>query len=225
MDELPPELRSYVTRGRSEHLRTHLFDATTDLGIPVIYGVQLADHDPVIAQLVAATCDVDPARAVAKLHREAAPLRIALRHIGTNSRDSAVPDTADDTTSVFGGALQDGALAERHRFDFLLQGERPTHRISDLPDPQCADEQERLGWLLQRLEAAGCEVVVVDMTTDEARQVGATVVRVIVPQLMPLSFIHRARYLAHPRLYQAPRAMGHTVHPESEINPHPQPFA
>ncbi len=71
----------------------------------------------------------------------------------------------------------------------------------------------------------GCEVVVADLTTDEARQVGAHVVRVLVPELMPLSFAHRARYLAHPRLYRAPAALGHRVHREPELNPHPQPFA
>ena len=40
-----------------------------------------------------------------------------------------------------------------------------------------------------------------------------------------LSFSHHARYLATPRLYQAPRAMGLTVHDEAGINPVRQPFA
>ena len=40
-----------------------------------------------------------------------------------------------------------------------------------------------------------------------------------------LSFSHHARYLATPRLYQAPRAMGLTVHDEEGINPVRQPFA
>ena len=63
--------------GTVAHIRTELFDATTDLGIPVIYGVALADHDPVLAQLVTATCDPDPAVALVKLYREAASVRIA----------------------------------------------------------------------------------------------------------------------------------------------------
>ncbi len=68
-------------------------------------------------------------------------------------------------------------------------------------------------------------MLAVDLTTDEARQAGATVVRVAVPRLMPLSFVHRARYLGHPRLYEAPRAMGHPVLDEDEITRLPQPFA
>jgi len=222
-DDLAPEHRAFVERSRSHNIRTLLFDATTDFGIPVIYGLQLADHDPDLAQIVVATCDVDPGKAVAKLHREAASLRIALRAMaGTQPRDMA----PEDIVSVVGGALLAGPRAKRHIFDFLLEGERPTRRLADLPAlGPGASTTEALAWLLNRMHAAGCEVIVADLTTDEARQAGAHVVRVLVPQAMPLSFAHRARYLGHPRLYQAPAAMGHPVHPEAEINPHPQPFA
>jgi ribosomal protein S12 methylthiotransferase accessory factor len=229
-DDLAPEHRAFWERGQTAHVRTRLFDATTDLGIPVVYGVQLSDHDPVLAQVVAATCDPDPGRAVAKLAREAASLRIALRSLSEPGRRPE-PATPEDTLSVVGGALLAGTPDRRALFDFLLEGDRPRHRLADLPSPPGAARSSvgatasALPWLLERLSARGCDVVVVDLTTDEAREVGATVVRVLVPQLMPLSFAHRARYLAHPRLYEAPAAMGHPVHPEAGINPHPQPFA
>jgi ribosomal protein S12 methylthiotransferase accessory factor len=223
-DDLVGTARDYVLRGRSENIRTLLFDATTDLGIPVIYGVQLAEHDPLLSQMVVATCDVDPGNAVAKLYREAASLRIALRSMGAQyASGGATLPRPEDNVSVIGGALSAGPPSQRHLFDFLLDGERPIHRLSDLPTP--GPSAAVLPWLLDRMHRAGCEVVVVDMTTDEARQVGATVVRVLVPQLMPLSFVHRARYLGHPRLYRAPAAMGHPVHGESDINSNLQPFA
>lgn len=219
LEELPAEYRAYVERGTSRNLRTLLFDATTDLGVPVIYGLQLADHDPVLAQVVAATCDLDPAKGVAKLYRETASLRIALR-----SMAGRAPDVdPQDTQSVVGGALLAGPVAQRHLFDFLLEGDRPVRKLSDLPVPDALSSP--LPWLLERMARAGCEVLVADLTTDEARQVGASVVKVMVPQLMPLSFAHRARYLGHRRLYQAPEAMGHSVHDEEHINPNPQPFA
>jgi ribosomal protein S12 methylthiotransferase accessory factor len=220
LDDLAPEHRAYVERAANENIRTLLFDATTDLGIPVIYGVQLADHDRDLAQLVVATCDTDPGKAIAKLHREAASLRIALRSHANRHTNPADPQ---DIVSVIGGALLAGKRDQRHRFEFLLEGDRPVRAFSELPRP--AQGEAELPWLLDRLSRADCEVVVVDITTDEARQVGATVVRVMVPQLMPLSFAHRARYLATPRLYEAPRAMGHPVHGEDGINPNPQPFA
>ncbi|MFI6499661.1 YcaO-like family protein [Nonomuraea typhae] len=223
LEEIALEHRNYIVRGRNPNIRTLLFDATTDYGIPVIYGLQLADHDPVLAQTVAATCDVDPGRAIAKLWREAASLRIALRALAPGFLPDVPPQ---DTLSVTGGALLAGPPDRRHLFDFLLEGERPTRRLADLPTPApAANSVQTLSWLLDQMHAAGCEVIVADLTTDEARQVGATVVRVLVPQAMPLSFAHRARYLGHPRLYQAPTAMGYPVCAEADINPHPQPFA
>ena len=85
------------------------------------------------------------------------------------------------------------------------------------PDP--------LEQVVANLERAGAEAIVVDITTDEARQVGMHVIKALIPEAMPLSFSHHARYLATPRLYQAPRAMGLTVHDEEGINPVRQPFA
>lgn len=221
-DALDTVSRRYTAKADSEHLRTQLFDATTDLGVPVVYAVQLADHDPEVAQLVAATCDLNPGRAVAKLYRETASLRIALRHIAKTEQNVPLDG---DTISVFGGALSSGTVDQRHRFSFLLDGERETRFLHDLPGMTSEAPTEKLDWLMERMNAAGCEVIAVDMTTDEAQQVGATVSRVLVPQLMPLSFVHRARYLAHPRLYQAPKNLGYHVHTEDEINPDLQPFA
>lgn len=221
-DDLAPEHRAYVDRARSQNIETKFFDATTDLGIPVVYGVQLAEHDPSLAQVVAATCDPDAGRAIAKLHREAASLRIALRALSAPEHRPN-PETPEDTLSVVGGAILAGPRDKRHLFDFLLEGERPRHTIDQLARPRSG--QDTLPWLMERLDRAGHEVVVVDITTDEAREVGACAVRVLVPQLMPLSFAHRARYLAHPRLYSAPAAMGMQVLTEGEINPNPQPFA
>ena len=48
---------------------------------------------------------------------------------------------------------------------------------------------------------------------------------VIIPELQPMSLRPLAQYRAHPRLYTAPRAMGHRALPESRLNRWPQPIA
>jgi ribosomal protein S12 methylthiotransferase accessory factor len=68
------------------------------------------------------------------------------------------------------------------------------------------------------------EAYAVDLTCDEAREIGMWVVRVIVPGLMPLSFVGAAQYRGTPRLYEAPVAMGYTAHAAADLNPWPQPF-
>ncbi|MER8000696.1 YcaO-like family protein [Streptomyces sp. NPDC095613] len=206
--------------GTSSDLRVRLFDATTDLGVPVIYAVQLSDADPMLAQVVAATCDVHPERALGKVYRELASLRVALRGY-VSAHAGREPDPA--RVSVVGGALHNASPDRRGVFGFLLDGERPSHGVTAMPGlPAGADP---LDTVVSRLASRGAEVLVADITTDEARQVGMRAVKVLVPEAMPVSFVHGERYLGTPRLYEAPRAMGHTSYAEDALNPEHQPFA
>lgn len=206
--------------GTGTDLRIRLHDATTDFGVPVVYAVQTAAADPVLSQIVAATCDVSPQVAVAKIHRELASLRVALAGAaaGLAGRE---PDPAK--VSVTGGAIHNAAASRRHVFDFLLEGPRPVHDLADMPDLSTAPDP--LATVVERLAARGAEALVVDLTTDEARQAGMHVVKVLVPEAMPVSFIHTERFLGTPRLYEAPARMGHPVSPEHAVNPEHQPFA
>ena len=97
--------------------------------------------------------------------------------------------------------------------------------LADLPRPHFSDQQDRLRWLLDRVQAAGMTAYAVDLSSDEAVRAGVWVVRVIIPELRPLSFMQRARFQGHDRLYRAPAALGMPVHQESDLNPWPQPFA
>ena len=229
-DALGPEAAEYHRVGTSTELTVHLRDATTDYGIPILYAVQTSEVDTELAQVVAATCDLDPQRALAKIYRELVSLRIALRSHARSPRAKEV--TGQDMT-VVGGALADAAPSMRHVFDFLLEGPRPARRLADVGRPELRSTRgpsagsaaDPLARVVSALERAGSEAVVVDITTDEARQVGMHVVKALVPEAVPLSFSHHARYLATPRLYEAPRAMGLTAHDEAGINPVRQPFA
>ena len=225
-DALGPEAAEYHRVGTSTELTVHLRDATTDYGIPILYAVQTSEVDTELAQVVAATCDLDPQRALAKIHRELVSLRIALRSHARSPRAKEV--TGQDMT-VVGGALADAAPSMRHVFDFLLEGPRPSRRLTDMGRPEFRGIRESsddsLDRVVSALERVGSEAVVVDLTTDEARQVGMHVVKTLVPEAVPLSFSHHARYLATPRLYEAPRAMGLKAHDEAGINPVRQPFA
>ncbi len=218
LDQVPEELAPFLARADSQRVSTHLFDATTDVGVPTIYSVEVTPHHPTLRTVVMCATDPDPTAAVAKVFREAAAGRIGLRNRPMERTD---PKTF---YSVYDGALYMGAPERAHAFDFLL--ESPNHtKLSELPGPGPAEGEEALVWILERLRACGMEAFAVDLTSDEARDAGVWVVRVIVPELMPLSFIGAAQYRGTPRLYTAPQAMGYPVHEEADLNPWPQPFA
>lgn len=219
---LDPLTAEYHRVGTSTELELHLRDATTDYGVPILYAVQTSRTDPELAQVVAATCDLDPHRALAKIHRELASLRIALR---SHARGPRAQDLKGKDLTVVGGALASADPSQREIFDFLLEGPRPLHALGEVGHLEAGPPADPLARVVDGLERAGAEALVVDITTDEARQVGMHVIKALIPQAMPLSFSHHARYLATPRLYQAPRAMGLSAHDEAGINPVRQPFA
>lgn len=218
--DLDADAREYHRVGTSTELNVQLFDATTDFGVPVIYAVQLSESDPFLAQVVAATCDVNPERALGKVYRELSSLRVALRgYLAAYAGHKPEPSQV----SVVGGAVLNGSRDRRSVFNFLLNSQRPARHLKDMP--QVPDGADPLDSVVGRLAERGAEVLAVDITTDEARQVGMTAVKVLVPEAMPVSFVHSERYLGTPRLYEAPLAMGHPSNSEAEINPEHQPFA
>ena len=218
-DVLPDPLARSLADARARGIRTTFFDATSELGVPTLYSVDEAAADPKVRHVVMCATDLDPVAAAVKMVRETASSRIALA-------DAAPPpDSVDAFHSVFHGATYMGAPERSSAYDFLLRADNGTRDFSTLGSPGTGNPRSDLQLVLDRLAAAGMQVLAVETTTAEAASVGFRVVRVIIPQLMPLAFTHRARYLGHRRLFSGPVAMGYPAHPESGINPLPQPFA
>lgn len=218
IDVTDERLTPFLDKYNNSHVRTEFFNATTDVGVPTFYSVDLTPDNKVLGQMVMCNTSLDPIDSVAKMLRESASSRIAMQ------AQRKRPANVDEFTSVFHGASYMGEPDQASKFDFLLQNTR-SEKLSSIPNMLSGDPEQDLENMVERLASIGAEAVVVEITTDEARRAGFRVVRVIVPELMPLSFIHTGRYLAHPRLYEAPKTMGYTSHPEEQINPLPQPFA
>ena len=199
-------------------LQHHLFDATTDMGVPTVYVVQVLDGHPHLAHYVNCATDFSAAAACAKTIREAAPARPVF--------EDGYPHPADirDFTELHDGAAYMGKPEQRQGFDFLLRS--PSCRtLADVEIDVPQGHGARLRYLLDRLRAKGMDAVAVDLTTDELRELGVWVVRVVIPGLMPMSPHQRGRFLGHPRLYAYPEQAGYGRITEADINPLPQPFA
>ncbi|HEY2913384.1 MAG TPA: YcaO-like family protein [Candidatus Angelobacter sp.] len=220
VDHLPSPLDKYwqLYQRSSSEVEIFFFDGTSDFGIPTVYGVQVSRSNPKLTTLVNCSTAFSPADAIAKVIRDMAACRVHFRH------DQPVPESWDD----FAGTSQGGAYMARreqaHAFDFLLQSPlaRPLSRMRCLASH---GEKQDLQMVLEIFRNRGLDVYAVELSTDEALRSGMRVVRVVIPGLQPVGFNYRARYLGHPRLYDAPAKMGHPVLPEAQLNHWPQPFA
>ena len=220
VNDIPPCLAPYweLYQRSSRDLRYTFLDATTDIGIPVVYGLQTSRHQSYAHTLVACSAALDPDWAVAKVIRDMAAGRVAFR------RERKVPDSWDDFTDIFHGAAYMSSAERAHAFDFLR---RPGESLllSQMPSHSVNDPDHDLAMVLERLHRKNLDVFVAEISSDEALRLGLRVVRVIIPGLQPVGFHYRARYLGHPRLYTAPLAMGYQARTEDQLNPWPQPFA
>ena len=223
VDDLPSDLKPYwlaLDRG-STMIQPSFFDATTDIGFPTVYGIQVCSTVPEATTLVSCSTALNPAEALAKTIRDMAHIRVAFRH------RHSVPESWDEFTSIFHGAAFMARAEHASAFNFLLES-KSVRRLSELSrraEPWKGNDREQLTAVIQRLQALRLNVYAVELSTDEALRAGIRVVRVIIPGLQPLSVHYRARFLGHDRLYQCPQAMGHDVYRESELNSWPQAFA
>lgn len=99
--------------------------------------------------------------------------------------------------------------------------------LSSLPNRSTGRALGDIERCVELLGGAGHEVIVVDITTPDVREIGFRVVRVIVPGLVPLHGNHNRPYLGVDRLARIPTKMGWASNgwrADAGTNPFPHPF-
>lgn len=212
-----PDLEERLGRLRATALQWRLLDITTDFGVPTVLALVYGDAYPYVA--VGASCHSDPIRACCKSLDEAVSVRYSLQ-LDRWQRD--VPSFTD-----FGWVRQ----LEDHMLLYGSWHDAPPLRfIEDAPSvgletfaqshtiapPRTMAELRSLCRALDT--ELGLTVLSCDLTTPEVREIGQ-VWKVVVPEMVPLSQDHRARWLDTPRLLRRFDDQAATM------NDFPHPFA
>jgi ribosomal protein S12 methylthiotransferase accessory factor len=120
----------------------------------------------------------------------------------------------------------DPSLQENLHFMTASEEEQPMPQ-----ETKCMDGDETQGetleLLLRRLKGKFSEIAAVDLTTRELSELGVHVVKVMIPEAVPLAPDHRYPFLAHSRLYELPRLLGYRNHRTTveDLNSFPHPFS
>ncbi len=111
------------------------------------------------------------------------------------------------------------------QLDFLDSSER-VRDIADVPAIEGSDPGAQVEAICRRLSSRGVSAYAVDVTSADVRAAGLRVMRVISPELQPIDFPHRERFLGGRRLYRAAHELGLRERPLEpvELNPYPHPF-
>jgi ribosomal protein S12 methylthiotransferase accessory factor len=191
----------------------YLFDITSDIAIPTVFCI-LLKRDGVYAS-AGAGCHELPAAACAKAIDEAVSVRSVLRpdpnpvptdfswlhQLEQHAAVYASPQTAEMLAFLIGDPPR--VCYER----FNERGVAPPLSV----------DQVRV-WAAE-LSGRGLDAVWASLTSDDLAHLGH-VVKVVVPQMVPLSASHSARWLATPRLGDGTHGLT-----AATANPDPHPFA
>lgn len=209
---------SYMMSWGARHfVDIYLFDATTDVGLPTVFCLQVARYDQRAHQTVGCGTGRTILEATEKALLEAATVRALF------TNETPLPASFAGFVKADHGARYMGAPDRLDAFSFLIDGADARPRRSHTPWPD--DPSEMLRHLIDAHTALDMQMIVVDRTPRELAAVGLTAVTAVIPDLQPLSLAPLAQFRAHRRLASLPVAMGYPSLTEEEQNWWPHPLA
>ncbi|MCL9780775.1 YcaO-like family protein [Vibrio sp. S4M6] len=216
-----PEIHRLLEQLSAQGITTTLFDITTTLGLPVVALIQQSDTYP--HYVCMAACRTTSRDAALRVIEEASSVRIGL----LNNPPSCSKD--EIVAGKLASPLDFGALyaGQRHTsaFDFAMNVQPPYAPWRQDAGFEPEHPYKFLNNILQRFAKLELELYAADVTLPEVKDTGMVVVKVIAPQLMPLTFCHALRFLGTPRLFTEPQNMGFSLNKTHEVNHDPIPFA
>jgi len=225
------ELQSFLRqRFHFDHpkVETLIHDITLDVPIPSLFCVIKRPTELGPTVCVGSTSRLDPKLALRKCFFEAGQGIPYMRYLLTQLDDwEPSPDymnlTAFDHHCVFYLKRPD-LVPEAFAFLDEAEGTIPLSSIRDQSTGSVLGDVQRC---VELLRGAGLEVIVVEITTPDLRDVGMRVVRVLIPGMVPLHGVYKFPFLGSKRLAQFPMrgsANHGNGHGPQEFNKHPHPF-
>lgn len=201
-------------------LQAYLFDISSDFNLPTVFCLLKAEQFPYWS--VGASCHESPLEACFKAIDEAVMIRCFQNEASLNWKVPSFESFEWVTT------LQDHSQLYLHwksppGLDFLLKSGNEISESEFMGKSRwkAAIDLDSLKDFAGKMREVGMTALYCELTIDDVRELGHCV-KVIVPEMMPLSVKHSESFLATPRLA---KAAGRPSLNQSNLNPYPHPFA
>lgn len=214
----PYGVSARLERLAAASMTTRLYDITTEIGIPTAFCVLQSARYPKLVVGAASRASADAA--AAKALDEVVSMRVALQ---TPSPASETEATTAWPASLIAHARWHAEGNRDGAFDFLLHSELAPVGYQQFAARSMAEPADfaALDALARQFGIDALPILWTEFTAPEMRPLG-TVVRVVVPGLVPLSPDDRIRWLGTPRVL---RRAGLTRATRSAFARQPHPFA
>jgi len=198
-----------------------LYEASTDFGIPVVYARRFRPAHPRAANVFGCACNFDICDAIGKAARESIMIAHALE-----SSIHQIPDDPFECRSLVDGASMMMVPERNGEFAFLDQaGNVGLDKLMYQQTDVCESPRAQFDWVLAKTRQHGQPLYIAEISCAEIKHVGLRAFRAVMPGMMPLSFVHRARFLGSQRLSDMHQYWNLPSTLEERINPWPQPFS
>lgn len=202
-----------------QHFGVHLFDITTDIGIPVVMGIMEGVHDFGPFMVVCAAARATLREAVNKTVVEMCQSVPYYRNL------LITDETFENFENI--KSFSDHAIFYvkrpelREVFDIWLNQE-PFQAVIDEPE---RSQDDQLRNIITRFRENKLRLLVKDKTTPDLADAGFSLQRAVAPSLVHLNGAYGAYYLGGDRLYNAPGRMGYDLkNTYNSLNQLPHPF-
>lgn len=220
-----------IARSEAAGFEVHLFDMTSEAGIPVV-GAMIVDpsEQAWVKSYCASACAGRWSEAVFSALAEVTTSMGVYRKNEHLDRERARAMFEDDALvkDMFDHVLLYSLNESFERLRFLLDGEvRSLGECRErLPDALHIDLAQELEVDCAKVLDVATDIIVVDQTFEELRKLGLSAAKVLVPGLMPVTFGHQYRRIDTERLNRYARYRG-VADPKftlANVNPYPHNF-
>lgn len=205
-----------------------IFDITLDIPVPSTFVIMRRPTESGPAFLVGSAARLDAREAIKKALMEAGQEISYVRYLRDQmgdwrpTNDFSNVTTFDEHFMVYNQCPE--LIEDAFAFCAGSSSAAATSALSSFASGRPLGDIE---WLTATLDRHGYEVIAVDITTPDIRDIGLHVVRVFVPGLVPLHGNHNLPFLGVERLYQVPVKLGwgeERASTDHRLNPFPHPF-
>lgn len=221
-----PKVQEQIALLKKYKFNLTILDITTNLRLPSFAAV-LTDPFGDVAVSISAVADFDIPRAFEKLILEILkfPHFKKLEEEGVSAVNPTYNNTAFGVDTIADRRELWSSQAMRPRIEFFLNGSVKSYRELQ-SSIQGENYREKNQYIIKMLAQKQYSCFVVDVTTPEAKAAGLIVIKVVIPELVPLYFREYQKPLGINRLYSVPVLLGYRseVSTEASLNQIPHPF-
>ena len=216
------EIKNYIDVHLPAGYEIYLFDITFDLDTPTVVGFMFGEAEFGEFVCIGGATRGSYSEAIQKVILEASQSLAFFRYYDQQKGEWNPKEFRECKNFEEHGLFYLKRKDLWHIFDkYKLQ---PEEKIVDFKIQRTLTEAEEVKRILRIMELKGYDVILKDLTTVDARQIGFHTVKVAIPQLIEMSGIYDMYYLGAKRLYEVPKLIGQIAKDYENLNSYPHPF-